>query len=815
MCDILLAVTDRRIPVTKENIGEEKKNSYGADSIRVLGGIEAVRLRPAMYIGSTSSQGLHHLVNEVVDNSIDEYMAGYCTRIKVIIHSDDSISVIDDGRGIPTDMHPTENRPAAEVVMTTLHAGGKFDKDNYAISGGLHGVGVSCVNALSIWLRMDIHRDGKIFRQEYSQGEPKTGLDIIGDTDRTGTTIHFLPDPEIFDETMYKYDVIAKRLRELAFLNGGLEIELVDNCTEKKEIFLFEGGICEFVEYLNRNREPLHAKIIHINKEISNVIVDAALQYNNSYKETILSYVNNIHTIEGGTHLSGFKSALTRTLNSYAASKDLLKNLSNPPSGDDLREGLSVIISIKAPEPQFEGQTKTKLGNSEIKGIVEQVINERLGEFLDENPTIARSILDKGINAARAREAARKARDLARRKGALDSASLPGKLADCSEKDPSLCELYIVEGDSAGGSAKQGRNRKYQAILPIRGKLLNVEKARFDKMLQSDTIRTIITALGTGIGQDDFNIEKIRYHKIIIMTDADVDGSHIDTLLLTFFYRQMPEIVERGYLYLAQPPLYRIARGKKATYIKDDRAFEDYILTEASQSLTLNTNELQRPYAGENLKHILKKITRYIFIVEQIGKRGIPEKLIRIVLNNGFRYRYFFEQTDKFDEMYQVFRAAGFEGDKRISDEDGLFYIHIPATMNQREIRITYDMVVSRDMRELFNMESEIQLISKPPYFVTDSKEKVHEFKSFSEIMAFINKYVRTGTHIQRYKGLGEMNSNQLYETTMDPDQRTLLQIQIQDAMKTDEIFSILMGENVLPRKEFIQEFALEATIDV
>ncbi|HPQ39236.1 MAG TPA: DNA topoisomerase (ATP-hydrolyzing) subunit B [bacterium] len=794
---------------------EKNAKKYGADSIRVLGGIEAVRLRPAMYIGSTSSQGLHHLVNEVVDNSVDEYMAGYCTKIKVIIHTDDSISVIDDGRGIPTDMHPTENRPAAEVVMTTLHAGGKFDKETYAISGGLHGVGVSCVNALSIWLRMEISRDGLVFVQEYSRGEPQTKLKEVGKTRKTGTKIHFLPDPEVFEETVYNYEIVAKRLRELAFLNGGLEIELEDNRTDKKETFLYKGGIKEFVRYLNRSKEPLHSKVIHITKEVSSVIVDAAIQYNNSFQEMILTYVNNINTLEGGTHLSGFKSALTRTLNAYATDRDLLKNLSNPPSGDDLREGLSAVISVKVPDPQFEGQTKTKLGNSEVKGIVEQIINEKLSEFLDENPSIARSVLDKGINAARAREAARKARDLARRKGALDSGSLPGKLADCSEKDPSLCEIFIVEGDSAGGSAKQGRNRKYQAILPIRGKLLNVEKARFDKMLQSDTIKTIITALGTGIGKDDFDIEKIRYHKIIIMTDADVDGAHIATLLLTFFYRQMPEIIERGYLYLAQPPLYRIARGKQATYIKDDRAFEDYVLSEAAQTLTLNTKELQRPYAGENLKQILKKITRYHNIMEQINRRGIPEKLVKTILHNGFRYRYYFEQTDKFDQMYQVFRAAGYEGEKRINDDVGLFYIHLPPTMNQREVNITYDLVVSHDMRELFNMDNDIQMVRHPPYIMTDQKGQEHELVSFEEIITFVHKHTRTGTHIQRYKGLGEMNSNQLYETTMDPDQRTLLQIHIQDAMKADEIFSVLMGENVAPRKDFIQEFALEANLDI
>jgi DNA gyrase subunit B len=793
----------------------EKRKDYSAESIRVLGGIEAVRLRPAMYVGSTSSVGLHHLVNEVVDNSVDEYMAGYCTAIKVIIHTDDSITVIDNGRGIPTEMHPTEKKPAAEVVMTTLHAGGKFDKDSYAISGGLHGVGVSCVNALSIWLRMEISRNGKVFRQEYSRGEPQSDLVLIGNTKKTGTKIQFLPDPEIFEETIFVYDIVAKRLRELAFLNGGLKIELEDHRTDKIEEFLYKGGIKEFVQYLNRTRDVIHTKVAYIYKEIAKTIVEISLQYNTGYQEALLSYVNNINTLEGGTHLSGFKAALTRTLNAYAAEKDFLKNLSHPPSGEDLREGLSAVISIKVPDPQFEGQTKTKLGNSEIKGIVEQAVNEKLAEFLDENPGVARAILEKGINACRAREAARKARDLARRKGALDSMALPGKLADCSEKDPSLCELYIVEGDSAGGSAKQGRNRKYQAILPIRGKLLNVEKARFDKMLQSETIRTIITALGTGIGSDDFDIQKIRYHKIIIMTDADVDGSHIATLLLTFFYRQMPEIIENGYLYLAQPPLYRVAKGKKATYLKDDRAFEDHILSEASQNLALKTLNMNRPYMGEILKTTLKKISRYHALIDGLMKKGIPEKVIRLLLDNGFRYRYYFEQTDKFDQMFNVFRAAGYESDKGINDEDSLFYIHIPASMNQREINITYEMVMSHDMRELFNVDTDIQSFKTPPFIVTDiSKGTETEHYTYQELMNFVTKYARAGTQIQRYKGLGEMNADQLYETTMDPETRTLLQIQIMDAMKADEIFSILMGENVAPRKDFIQEFALEANID-
>ncbi|MGB3975353.1 MAG: DNA topoisomerase (ATP-hydrolyzing) subunit B [bacterium] len=793
----------------------DKKKNYDAESIRVLGGIEAVRLRPAMYVGSTSSTGLHHLVNEVVDNSVDEYMAGYSTTIKVIIHTDDSITVIDDGRGIPTEMHPTEKKPAAEVVMTTLHAGGKFDKESYAISGGLHGVGVSCVNALSVWLRMEIYRNGKIYCQEYSRGEPKTELKQIGQTKKTGTKIQFMPDPEIFDETEFNFDIISKRLRELAFLNGGLKIYLEDHRSNKKEEYLYKGGIREFVQYLNRTREVIHTKVAYIYKEISKTIVEIALQYNTGYQETLLSYVNNIHTLEGGTHLSGFKAALTRTLNAYATEKDLLKNMSFTPSGDDLREGLSAVVNIKVPDPQFEGQTKTKLGNSDTKGIVEQAVNEKLAEFLDENPGVARAILEKGINACRAREAARKARDLARRKGALDSMALPGKLADCSEKDPALCELFIVEGDSAGGSAKQGRNRKYQAILPIRGKLLNVEKARFDKMLQSDTIRTIITALGTGIGKDDFDIQKTRYHKIIIMTDADVDGAHISTLLLTFFFRQMPEIIENGYLYLAQPPLYRVAKGKKATYLKDDKAFEDYIFTEASQNLMLKTSNAGRPYTGENFKTILKKINRYHTLMEAMIKKGIPERVIKTLLEHGYRYRYYFEQTDKFDQMLMTFRADGYDCERRINDDDGLFYIHIPASMDQREINITYELVMTYDMRELFNLDTDLQALKTPPFVLSDiNKGAETEHQTYQDLIAFVGKYARAGTQIQRYKGLGEMNSDQLYETTMNPESRTLLQVQIMDAMKADEIFSILMGENVAPRRDFIEEFALEAKID-
>jgi DNA gyrase subunit B len=807
------------------NVAEEIKNGnmnnggdpskYTADSIKVLGGIEAVRLRPAMYIGSTGPQGLHHLVNEVVDNSVDEYMAGFCNNIYVTIHSDDSVTVLDDGRGIPTDIHPTEGKSAAEVVMTKLHAGGKFDKQSYAISGGLHGVGVSCVNALSIWLRLEIYRDGKISRQDYSRGEPQTELKVAGESKKNGTKVHFMPDPEIFEVTEFDFDTIAKRLRELAFLNAGLRITLEANRDGKKQEYFYKGGIIEYIQYLNKSKEILHQKPVYFTKSVNDVIVEIAIQYNNSYAELVLSYVNNINTTEGGTHLSGFKAALTRTVNSYATEKEYLKNESESPSGDDIREGCVVVISVKVPNPQFEGQTKTKLGNSEVKGIVEQIVNEKLAEFFDENPPVARAIVEKAVNACRAREAARKARDLARRKGAMDSGSLPGKLADCSERDPAMSEIFIVEGDSAGGSAKQGRDRKFQAILPIRGKLLNVEKSRFDKMLQSDAIRTIITALGTGIGHDDFNIEKTRYHKIIIMTDADVDGSHIRTLLLTFFYRQMPQIVDRGFLYIAQPPLFRIAKGKKVTYIKDERTFEDFLLSEACNDLSLKTANVQKPYVGLPLQQILKKLIRYRNLITKVTKRGIPEKMIDTILLNGYKFRYFFEQVERFDQMLNSFRAAGIELEKQFNEEDNVFEMVIPATIDKPRVVIGWEFIGSHELRELFNMEGEIQNVRTPPFIVVNEKQKEFQFDAHEALLEFIMKEARAGLSIQRYKGLGEMNADQLWETTMDPEKRTLLQVKVKEALEADEVFSLLMGENVVPRKEFIQEFALEANLDV
>jgi len=786
---------------------QKLNKSYGADSIKVLEGLSAVRKRPAMYIGSTSVQGLHHLVYEVVDNSIDESLAGYCDDIKVIIHVDNSVTVTDNGRGIPVDMHKTQKKPAAEVVMTVLHAGGKFDSDSYKVSGGLHGVGVSVVNALSSRLELEIRRDGKVYRQNYERGVPTGPLIEDGTTKRRGTRIIFWPDSEIFETTDFSFETLSQRLRELAFLNAGVKIEIVDERSDKSHIFHYEGGILSFVEYLNRARNPLHPKPIFFSGSREGVDIEVAIQYTDTYDEKIFSFANNINTHEGGTHLIGFKAALTRTMNHYATANNLLKNVKTSISGDDLREGMAAVISVKVPDPQFEGQTKTKLGNSEIKGHVESLMNEKLAEYLEENPSVARKILEKGIEAARAREAARKARDLTRRKGALEGLALPGKLADCQEKDPALSELYLVEGDSAGGSAKQGRERRYQAILPLKGKILNVEKARFDKMLTSNEIRTLITALGTGIGKEDFDLGKLRYHRVIIMTDADVDGSHIRTLLLTFFFRQMSELVERGHLYIAQPPLFKIKRGKKELYLKDELTLRDYLLEEGVEGLTLEMEKSGKVMRGKQIIPTLRNIIEYNEHFDKMVLKGINAELLHIFvrgkLQNGFADLVDLEPLA--EKLRQIAPEAEFQVQQNPSrilyTRDNLrYYIDqkVLESLSMYEYKLllqAYKQVeeICLDERALISKDGE------PEAVITDRQD----------LLSFFFSRAKKGQYIQRYKGLGEMNPSQLWETTMDPEKRILLQVKIEDTVEAEQIFTVLMGDQVEPRREFIEQNAL------
>src|SRR3954470_19711494 len=631
---------------------------YGADKIKVLEGLEAVRKRPAMYIGSTGEPGLHHLVYEVVDNSIDEALAGFCDLVNVTIHIDNSVTVIDNGRGIPVDMHES-GKSAAEVVLTVLHAGGKFDNDAYKVSGGLHGVGVSVVNALSEELNLEIWRDGRVYQQSYERGHPLTDLQATGTTKRRGTKVRFKPDPQIFETIEFSFDTLAQRLRELAFLNGGVTITLDDERDQgKSHRFHYEGGIREFVTHLNKNKAVVNDAPIYMQAQKDRIDVEIALQWNDGYSETVYTFANNINTHEGGTHLSGFRSALTRTINAYAAANNLAKDLKESVGGDDIREGLVAIISVKIPQPQFEGQTKTKLGNTEVKGIVEQIVNEKLGTYLEETPAVARRIISKAVDAARARDAARKARDLVRRKGALDSSTLPGKLADCQERDPALSELYIVEGESAGGSAKQGRDRRFQAILPIKGKILNVEKARFDKMLSSEEIRTMIAALGCGIGHEDFDISKLRYHRVIIMTDADVDGSHIRTLLLTFFYRQMPQLIDQGYVYIAQPPLYRAKRGKGETYIKDDRELESFLIRRAAEARKV-TVAGRTTVSGDELVRVLQRLIAYGKQIQVVERRGQPRDIVEKLLARDIRDKALFADRENLEAFVQAIAAEG------------------------------------------------------------------------------------------------------------------------------------------------------------
>lgn len=788
-------------------MSEEQQNDYGAEQIQILEGLEAVRKRPAMYIGSTASAGLHHLVYEIVDNSIDEALAGYCDHVQVAINMDGSVTVVDNGRGIPTDMHPT-GRSAAEVVLTVLHAGGKFDNSSYKVSGGLHGVGVSVVNALSEKLELEIRRDNKIFRQTYNRGVPAEPLTVCGETKRRGTKITFFPDAEIFETTEFSFDILSQRLRELAFLNAGVRIFIKDERFEKEHEFFYEGGISSFVEYLNRNRTPVHPKPIFVKGEKGGVEIEIAMQYNDSYDEKLFSFANNINTHEGGTHLIGFKAALTRTMNSYATANNLLKNVKVAISGEDLREGLTAVISVKIPQPQFEGQTKTKLGNSEVKGYVETLLNEKLATYLEENPQVAKKVLEKSIDAARAREAARKARDLTRRKGALEIGTLPGKLADCQEKDPALCELFLVEGDSAGGSAKQGRDRKYQAILPLKGKILNVEKARFDKMISSQEIRTLIAALGTGIGKDDFDIAKLRYHRIIVMTDADVDGSHILTLLLTFFFRQMNELVERGHLYIAQPPLYKIKRGKKEQYLKNEAALQNYLLEEGTDNMTLTLDGGERNLRGKQIIPVLKQVTDFRSVFDKVVHKGINEELLRMLITVNARSSF-----EEFDDLVPYLdKIKGLVTDFEYELNE------MRITLKLGNLRIQLDrhalnVLSSYEYTLLFENHKKMRASLGTDTVVVSSEGKdLLSTDSCEELLGFFLDTAKKGLYIQRYKGLGEMNPEQLWETTMHQDNRLLLQVKIEDMVAAEEIFTVLMGDQVEPRREFIEKNALNVS---
>jgi DNA gyrase subunit B len=820
-----------------------KEKLYDATTIQVLEGLEAVRKRPSMYIGDTSHSGLHHLVYEVVDNSIDEALAGYCKRIDVAIHSDNSVTVTDDGRGIPVEDHPGEKRPAVEVVMTKLHAGGKFDKEAYKVSGGLHGVGVSVVNGLSEWLEVEVKRDGKLHYQKYQFGKPSADLKVTGRTKKTGTKVTFKPDSAIFEEIDFSFDTLSNRLRELAFLNKGTRITLKDEKTDKKHDFRYEGGIISFVQYLNENRTTLHPEPIYFRREKEKTEVEIAMQYNDGYAENIFSFANTINTLDGGTHLSGFKGALTRTANDYARKNTLLKNDKTTLSGEDVREGLTAVISVKLPEPQFEGQTKAKLGNSEVRGIVEAVVNEGLGEYLEEHPSEARSMIEKSVIAAQARDAARKARELTRRKGALEGAGLPGKLADCSEKDPSKCELYIVEGDSAGGSAKQGRDRKFQAILPLKGKILNVEKARLDKILSNIEIRTLITALGTGIGEEDFDISKARYHRIIIMTDADVDGAHIRTLLLTFFYRQVPQLVKEGYVYIAQPPLYKVKRGKMERYLESDEDMEDFLIdagTSDVKLIRLKEGKKDRVWEKEELKDLVKELSGLEKLKKSARRRGLDvskyielrakdPKDIPIFKVENEAEEYFLYSRKEADELIKEEEKKKAKAKPRQKGEvltasDGTPQKAVAPEAGKDEETEEVTITKVEKLPEVIQMEEQMGKVEKRgvriipgmdpkeahPLYRTEEEKNTYSLYDFREIAKKIRELGRRGMTIQRYKGLGEMNPTQLWETTMDPEQRTILKVTLEDAVEADRIFTVLMGDKVEPRRQFIEEHAPE-----
>ncbi len=792
-----------------------KDTDYGAKQIKVLSGLSAVRKRPAMYIGNTASEGLHHLVYEVVDNSIDEALAGFCTKIEVILHEDGSVTVTDNGRGIPVDIHPTEGISALELVMTKLHAGGKFDHQTYKVSGGLHGVGISVVNALSEFLEVEVYRNNRVYRQFYRKGNPVTPLEETGDTKLTGTRVRFKPDPEIFKETCsFDFEILAARMRELAFLNPNLTIKISEEATGREKTFHFKGGIVSFVEYLNKNKDVIHKEPIYISGEKNDIRVEVAFQYNTGYAERILSYVNNIRTKEGGTHVTGFRQALTKCINRYASDDIIPKKLKEKLSGDDVREGLTCVISTKVPNPQFEGQTKTKLGNSEVKSVVASVVHEKLSTYLEENPAIAKRILSKAVDAARAREAAKRAKELTRKKGQSQDIMMAGKLAECQEKNPERREIFIVEGDSAGGSAKQGRDRAFQAILPLRGKIMNVEKARYDKMLGSEEIKNLIGALGTGIGPDDFDPDKLRYHKIVIMTDADVDGAHIRTLLLTFFYRQMMPIIERGHLYIAQPPLFRVSSGKKRElYLKDETEMDLFLFERATKSIRLRPKGWDKSFSGERLKKILGDMASFNKALEDLALKGCWQELAKDLLKHGLKNSAMLLDLGYVEKLVSYLKDKGYlTGPVKSADSETPGYKFNVAAKGLAYLNteVGPDLVKSPEYLRAVKLFSRVENMIDVDIDIMKEENLLKTVSDFASILEFFREEGRRGLNVQRYKGLGEMNPEQLWETTMNPEKRSMLRVSIKDADEAENLFTTLMGEKIEPRRNFIQTHALE-----
>ncbi len=802
--------------MTGMNTNVDQQKNYGADDIQVLEGLEAVRKRPGMYIGDTTIRGYHHLVYEIVDNAVDESLAGYCKRILVTIHADGSLSVDDDGRGVPVGPHKS-GKDALEVVYTVLHAGGKFDGGAYKVSGGLHGVGASVVNALSTRCQVESNKNGFRYRQVYEKGIPQAAVEKIGPTDRTGTIVTFKPDLEIFKEPgmAFDFNTLSNRFREMAFLNRGLHICLKDERTDKKADFQYANGVAEFVSYLNESKKAIHSDVIYFRGEKDNVDVEVAMQWNDSYTESIYCYANNINTHEGGTHLIGFRGALTRTTNSYATQKNLLKDFKESIEGEDIREGLAAIISVKVREPLFEGQTKTKLGNAEVKGIVESLVNEKLADWLDRNPGPAKTIVSKCVEAARARDAARKARELTRRKTALDGGSLPGKMADCQERDPSKCELYLVEGDSAGGSAKQARDRKTQAVLPLKGKILNVEKARFDKMLSNDEIKMMISALGTGIGKDNVSADKVRYHKIIIMTDADVDGSHIRTLLLTFFYRQMPVVLEKGFIYIAQPPLYRAKKGQSETYLKDEAALTEFLLSSGLDSFKIKSKEIDTP----TLRQMVLNIQKFYGLLKASSAK-YDQDILYYALTKTLSLEDVLKSESKLNELTKEIKdwvtanptlgITDFSSTVQNVEGSSAAVITTTRYADKKVTVLSPELLNASEIIELRELWKNIQVVSKLPVVIEQGANEF-SFESYNEFFEHVMQTTKKGIYIQRYKGLGEMNPEQLWETTLNPENRNLLKVTIDDAVAADETFSVLMGEQVEPRRKFIHDNALMA----